>query len=101
MVEKIAIRLNSKDNVATLTDVAEKGDIAKILSEEGEEIDRVEVTTEAPLPFHKIALSSMDQGAEVIKYGEVIGTALEKIAKGSWIHTHNAGSAHLPEEEAL
>lgn len=43
---------------------------------------------------HKIALKQMPAGSRVIKYGQVIGTALQSIAAGEHVHTHNVG---LPE----
>jgi altronate hydrolase len=38
---------------------------------------------------HKVALEDIPVGAEVFKYGEVIGEAKEPIRKGDWVHTHN------------
>ena len=38
---------------------------------------------------HKIALQTILQGEAVIKYGNVIGLAREKIERGGWVHTHN------------
>ncbi len=38
---------------------------------------------------HKVALTDIPRGAEVVKYGEVIGRAGEDIPRGSWVHTHN------------
>jgi galactarate dehydratase len=34
---------------------------------------------------HKVALCDIDKGGKILRYGEVIGYALEPIAKGSWI----------------
>ena len=38
---------------------------------------------------HKFALKDIALGEPVLKYGNPIGIAKEKIKKGSWIHTHN------------
>lgn len=38
---------------------------------------------------HKVALTDIPAGSEVIKYGYPIGRASEDIYKGDWIHTHN------------
>jgi hypothetical protein len=38
---------------------------------------------------HKVALKVLGQGENIIKYGEIIGQAKEKIEPGDWIHTHN------------
>lgn len=48
---------------------------------------------------HKYALCDIEQGEYVIKYGEIIGRATEKIQKGEWVHTHNVKS-HLDENVA-
>ena len=42
------------------------------------------------IPYcHKVALSDLACGAEIIKYGEIIGQAKEEIRRGGWIHSHN------------
>lgn len=38
---------------------------------------------------HKIAIKNINKGDNVIKYGLLIGYALEDIKVGSWVHTHN------------
>lgn len=38
---------------------------------------------------HKIALKNIKKGENIIKYGMPIGHALEDIAEGSHVHTHN------------
>ena len=38
---------------------------------------------------HKMALSPVKKGEDVIKYGFAIGHATEEIVPGSWVHTHN------------
>ena len=42
---------------------------------------------------HKIALTDLTEGAKIIKYGEVIGTAACDIEKGAHVHTHNVKTA--------
>ena len=44
-------------------------------------------------PGHKIALTRIEKGDRVIKYGEPIGVATKTIEKGEWVHTHNLRSA--------
>ncbi|MBR6709889.1 MAG: altronate dehydratase [Clostridia bacterium] len=46
---------------------------------------------------HKYALCDIRCGEYVIKYGEIIGRAMQDIAAGEWVHTHNLRS-HLDEE---
>lgn len=38
---------------------------------------------------HKIALYEIKTGENVVRYGEPIVKAIEKIMPGQWIHTHN------------
>ena len=38
---------------------------------------------------HKIAVSKIDQGAPVLKYGAVIGLAAQNIEPGEHVHLHN------------
>jgi len=43
-----------------------------------------------PIAFgHKIALVDLEPGEQVLKYGEVMGLATQKIAKGQHVHVHN------------
>ena len=38
---------------------------------------------------HKIAIREIAVGQPVVKYGQTIGFAAQKIAPGQWVHTHN------------
>ncbi|MFW5976757.1 MAG: UxaA family hydrolase [Bacillota bacterium] len=40
-------------------------------------------------PGHKIALKDIKKGEKIIKYNYPIGTAIENINRGDWVHTHN------------
>ena len=42
---------------------------------------------------HKIALTDIKKGEEVVKYGYPIGVATKEIKKGDFVHTHNLASA--------
>ena len=77
------IIINPRDNVAiALSDL-----------KKGEPIDVPGNGTILPandIPYsHKIALEDIPKGADVFKYGEIIGEAKEPIRKGEWVHTHN------------
>lgn len=96
---KFAIRIDPRDNVATVTDTVNEMEMVHILSEDGKEIDKVQVKTDVPLPFHKIALVHIDKEEEVKKYGEIIGYATKLIARGEWVHVHNLESANLSVRE--
>lgn len=44
---------------------------------------------------HKVALRAIPKGAQVLKYGQVIGVATEAIAPGDWVHSHNLECGEL------
>lgn len=79
------IRLDERDNVA----------VALTPLKAGEEV--LAVTVAEPIALgHKLALVAIPEGAEVIKYGEVVGIATAAIAPGHHVHVHNVRSARLP-----
>lgn len=44
----------------------------------------------ADIPFgHKVALTTIAVGSDIVKYGEVIATAAQAIDTGAWVHSHN------------
>ena len=38
---------------------------------------------------HKVALGDLPDGADVIKYGEVVGWLVAPVRRGDHVHTHN------------
>jgi altronate hydrolase len=77
------IIINVKDNVAVALADIRQGTQA-ILADGA----CIEAATDIPYS-HKIALTDITMGAEIIKYGELIGGAKTDIKKGEWVHTHN------------
>ncbi len=78
-----AILLDARDNVATCTSPATKGDTINILG--GDEIVCVE---DIPI-WHKVALTAIHAGEKVFKYGEIIGEASVDIAAGGHVSHEN------------
>ena len=80
---KAALHLNPKDNVAIA-----RWDLAagtQLVNEAG---TRIQIQN--PIPAgHKLALSHLEPGRPVLRYGQVIGYAIMDIPSGSHIHTHN------------
>jgi len=76
------LKIHDKDNVAVAIEVINKDEV---LSFKGcsliaqEHIDK----------GHKIALTNIKTGENVIKYGFAIGHAITDIKAGEWIHAHN------------
>ena len=76
------MRLHSSDNV-----VVALSDLLR-----GAEHRELPCPLRDPIPRgHKAAVSDIDAGAPVLRYGQIIGSAKEAIAAGSHVHTHNLG----------
>lgn len=56
---------------------------------------KVELEQDVKMGF-KLARSSIRQGAEILKYGYVIGIAVKPIEQGELVHFHNIASTYLP-----
>ncbi len=76
------IKLHPDDNVAVALEKLNPGDVVTVgeLSIPIKE----EINT-----GHKVALVSIEQGSNVIKYGYPIGHAVQSIEPGAWVHSHN------------
>lgn len=88
-MERKAIVLNSKDNVATaLADLAAGETIAL-------EVDKKPLAVQLvnPIQFgHKFSLVDIKVGTPILKYGEVIGEATKDIKTGEHVHVQNVAS---------
>ncbi|MEM2944216.1 MAG: UxaA family hydrolase [Methanomassiliicoccales archaeon] len=83
-----AIKIDEKDNVATAIAEIKKGEIVIVKGKVEEQIKVIQ-----DIPFgHKFATSLIEKGANVVKYGEVIGKATSMIQVGEHVHVHNIES---------
>jgi altronate hydrolase len=81
-----AIRINENDNVAVALEDIPAGGAVRISS--GEQFAAVE-----RIPFaHKVAIRAIAGGEAVVKYGVPIAFAKSDVARGGWVHSHNAKS---------
>lgn len=72
------IRINEKDNVAIAVHALGQG--VEVLPG---------VVTRSEIPQgHKIALTDIPRDAPIVRYGVVLGYALDDIARGQWINEH-------------
>lgn len=79
------LHMAAQDNVATAIDDLDAG--------MGIPCDDRTIELAEAIPFgHKVALVPLEPGDAVVKYGETIGEAVEPIAPGEWVHTHNCES---------
>ena len=78
--------VDAKDNVATALRPLEEGESLQVFAG-GKALD---VKVSQTIPFgHKIALIDLEKDQPVVKYGEVIGLATQRIGKGEHTHVHN------------
>ncbi|VBB05392.1 d-galactarate dehydratase / altronate hydrolase c terminus [Lucifera butyrica] len=76
------LRIHERDNVAVAIREIQPGE--RLSTPAGEV-----VALQAVDKGHKVAIRSIKQGENVIKYGFPIGHAVTDIAAGEWIHVHN------------
>ena len=80
------IVINELDNVGNAVEDIAAGSMAVyFVSDETRSLRAVD---EIPFGF-KIALSEIPSGCDIIKYGEVIGSAGRLILPGELVHVHN------------
>jgi altronate dehydratase small subunit len=78
--------MHPDDDVATALRPLDPGE--RVVYRVGDRSGSVEVRQ--PIPFgHKIALRDLPAGAEVRKYGAVIGRTTAAVAAGEHVHVHN------------
>jgi altronate hydrolase len=78
------IRINENDTVAVALSPLKKG--ACLPSPSGGK----DLTVEDDIPGgHKIALTDIEPGERIVKYGFPIGAATVRISRGAHVHTHN------------
>lgn len=74
------LRINPRDNVVVALESIPSGTVFEELG--------ITVSQDVPAG-HKCAISDIEAGEAVVKYGNPIGKATEFIKKGGWVHTHN------------
>ncbi|MFD6441890.1 UxaA family hydrolase [Peribacillus sp. NPDC060186] len=86
MSEYKTLYLSKEDSVAVaLSDIPEKTSVVVKVGQ-----DDLAVTILEPIRFgHKFAVKAVEHGADIIKYGEVIGAASAFIPAGAHVHVHN------------
>lgn len=76
------IKIHPNDTVAVALQPLAKGTQCEV---DGSQV----CLTEDIMQGHKFALQSIAAGDKVYKYGNPIGIAVQEIAPGAWVHTHN------------
>lgn len=78
-----AIRIHPDDNVICLLRAHEAGERPAVKDVQ------TPALTASVSAGHKVALTAIEQGDLVLKYGHAIGRAKEAIAPGDHVHLHN------------
>ena len=90
--EKCALVLDSIDNVCILLSDVSKNESVILNGDKG-----AIMVTEVIEFGHKAALKPIENGEEIIKYGQIIGVATRQINSGEWVHLHNMKSVVDPD----
>mgnify|MGYP000956167965 FL=1 len=90
MTLDLALKVNDKDNVATIFAEVKAGMQVEVRDKKGNsEI----ITVTGDIPYgHKFAIIDINIDEEIYKYGEEIGIATRDIKKGDYVHVHNLDS---------
>lgn len=84
-----ALTLHDGDDVAVMVSDGAPGQNCQVRDHSGR---LTTLILQTAVPFgHKLAIRALDEGGVVTKYGQPIGLALEAIAAGAHVHTHNMG----------
>ena len=81
-----ALMMDVTDNVVTCMNEVKAGET--VTYRKGEEL--CSLTAKEDIPYcHKIAVTDIAKGGQVIKYGESLGEVSEEIGTGHWVAHHN------------
>lgn len=82
-----AFQIHQSDNVATLLDDVNAGDI-EVLGARPDKLRALETISSG----HKVALCDIEANKPVTKFGVRIGRATKQVRRGAWVHLHNLAS---------
>jgi (2R)-sulfolactate sulfo-lyase subunit alpha len=77
-----------QDDVGVAVMDLKKGATIGALTLEGEAAGKVKLISNVPLG-HKVAMRNLAKEQPVMKYGRPVGKAIQPIARGAHVHTHN------------
>ena len=93
-----ALIMDPKDNVVTCVRDVKAGEVVHYRSKN----EDLEILAKEAIPFsHKISLTDLEEGQEVIKYGELIGKTTRKINAGCLVDHNNIYSVPRDYESEL
>ena len=81
-----ALLMDERDNVVTCVKEVKRGQ--SVAYQDGAALRTL--VAEEDIPYcHKIALTDLAAGEDIIKYGESLGVMTEDAAKGHWVSHNN------------
>ena len=86
------IKIHDNDNVVVALHDIPAGTVIEVAGKAAGKVQAVLALQDIPAG-HKMAITSIPENGEVIKYGYRIGNAKADIQAGEWIHTHNVKTA--------
>ncbi len=93
-MEKKALMMNEKDNVATVLAEVKKGEEVSIIYSDGKVVKNIIAEQDNRFGF-KISLDDISTGEKIIKYGSKIGLCYRDIKKGEMVHIQNIESDRI------
>jgi len=95
-MQKKYMIINQKDNVAVAFVNLNKNDVIEINVDNQR---KTFVLLDHIPTGHKFCIKEIQNGNSVIKFGEVIGHAVEDIHEGQWVHDHNIQTNYTGDDE--
>ncbi len=87
MVHSILLHEPDDDVGVAVVDLQPGSEVGAVTLE-GQHVGTIQVVDVVPLG-HKIAMRDLPEGKGVIEYGRAIGKAIQAVARGAHVHTHN------------
>ena len=77
-----------EDDVGVAVADLKKGNTIGAVTLDGKAAGTIKLLDDVPLG-HKVALRDLSKDRPVLKYGRPVGKAVQAIARGAHVHTHN------------
>ncbi len=93
-LHQVALRLHPDDEIVIARTTLKEGTV--LLLDDEDEAAMILVVRQTVPAGHKLAVRHIAPGAEVHRYGQIIGFATREIRPGDHVHTHNLDSCAFP-----
>lgn len=93
-MKKKVLKMDSRDNVATVLTDIKKGEKFFVISTEGDELEYLTAADTLKFGF-KVSLTEIQEGDKIFKYGSEIGICYRHIGKAELVHIQNIKSNRI------